>query len=576
MKRKEPIQRFHSNFPRMMSRIVCLLLILVGSMGFTAVKAEYFTIKHFQVNVDVKADGVLEVTETIDVFFHEQRRGIFRNIPYRVKLNDEVYEIKLYDIDVENHKHKVSREGNDVVIRIGDKNIFVNGDQQYVIRYKVKKAFLFQEKHTEFQWNLTGTNWPVIIESAGYGVYFDRELPLTSEDYFINAGADGSSETNATARFMRNKIVGQATKPLNPGEGMTLYIRLPKDYIARPSEWEIWMEKYGWLSIAGLLFTILTGFFYRLWAKYGKEYPIIRAVQYLPPKELTPSEAGVIIDERADNVDILALLPYWAHNGYILIKMIEKKWAKDDHQLIKIKNLPADAPSYEKIVFNGLFSSGNEVLISSLENEFYQTMASAKTSLKQSLNSKDIYYPISTRYQIITGITSFVLIVAGILVTFVFGILSVGIALGLAGAVGFVFTNFMLKKNQNGVRLYQETLGFKMFVKAAEKDKIERFLKEDPMYFEKTLPYAMVFGYAKSWSKKFEGLLLEPPSWYVGPGGMYHGGHFSPAAFGSSFESSMNEIKSVFNSTPSSSGSGGFSGGGSVGGGFGGGGGGSW
>jgi uncharacterized membrane protein YgcG len=125
--------------------------------------------------------------------------------------------------------------------------------------------------------------------------------------------------------------------------------------------------------------------------------------------------------------------------------------------------------------------------------------------------------------------------------------------------------------------LYQETLGFKMFVKAAEKDKIERMLKDDPMYFEKTLPYAMVFGYAKSWSKKFEGLLLEPPGWYVGPGGMYHAGHFSPAAFGSSFDSSMNEIKSVFNSTPSSSGSGGgFSGGGSVGGGFGGGGGGSW
>ena len=535
-----------------------------------------FTIKNFQTDVKITAPGVLEVTETIDVFFHIQRRGIFRNIPYRVRLNDKEYEINIYDIDVENNKSKVDWEGNDVVIRIGDKDIFVEGDQQYVIKYKVKKAFLFMEDHTEFQWNLTGTNWPTTIEKASFAVYFDKNIPLAKEDYFIKAGAAGSSEEKASVHYLRNKLIGEAAQPLFPGEGMTLYIKLPKDYIQRPSEWEIWMEKYGWLSFAGLLFTVLTGFFYRLWYKYGKEYPIIRAVQYIPPKELTPSEAGVIIDERADNVDILALLPYWAHHGFLLIKKIEKSWSKDDHELVKLKDLPADAPPYEKIVFNELFSSGNEIKVSELENEFYQTMSKAKTSLKSALNSKDIYYPISIRYQLITGVVSFLLVVAGFLVTFIFGLVSVGIAFGLSGAIGFVFTNFMVKKNQNGVRLYQETLGFKMFIKAAEKDKIERLLKEDPMYFEKTLPYAMVFGYAKSWSKKFEGLLLEPPRWYVGPGGMYHAGHFSPAEFGSSFDSSMNEIKSVFNSAPSSSGSGGFSGGGSVGGGFGGGGGGSW
>ena len=561
----------------MSTKTILIFLFLIFGSFCIPLSAEDFTIRHFQTNIDVKSSGVMEVTETIDVFFHESRRGIFRNIPYKVKLDGKVYEIKIYDMTVDNYHYDVDRRDNNVVIKIGRKDIFLTGDQKYVIRYKVKKAFLFQENHTEFQWNLTGTDWPSTIESAGFGVFFDKNLNLTKEDYFVNAGAQGSAETFATAQFLQNKIVGESTKTLAPGEGMTLYIKLPKDYIVRPGEWEVWMEKYGWLTIAGILFTGLLGFFYRLWYKYGKEYPIIRAVQYIPPKELTPSEAGVIIDERADNVDVLSLLPYWAHNGYILIKMIEKKWAKDDHQLIKIKNLPDDVPAYEKIMFNGLFSSGNEIMVSELENTFYETMTSAKTSLKQSLNTKDIYYPISIKYQLLTGVFSFVLVGAGILVTFVFGLLSVGIALGLAGGIGFIFTNFMVKKNQNGVRLYQETLGFKMFVKAAEKDKIERMLQDDPMYFEKTLPYAMVFGYAKSWSKKFEGLLLEPPGWYVGPGGMYHAGHFSPAAFGSSFDSSMNEIKSVFNSTPSSSGSGGgFSGGGSVGGGFGGGGGGSW
>ncbi|MBK6564911.1 MAG: DUF2207 domain-containing protein [Saprospiraceae bacterium] len=557
------------------SKIFIVFFSLIFFFVFP-LSASDFNIKHYQTNVEVKASGILEITETIEVFFNEQRRGIFRKIPYRYMMKGEEYALKIYDIEVENYHFQSDKSGNDVVIKIGHKDIFIEGKQTYIIKYKVKGAFLFEDNFTEFQWNVTGTNWPVAIESAGFGVYFDGNLNLTKDDYFVNAGRAGTSDAFATAKFLQNKIIGNAEKVLEPGEGMTLYVKLPKDYIVRPGALEIWMQKYGWLSLASLLFISLTGFFYRLWTKYGKDYPIIRAVQYIPPKDLTPSEAGVIIDERADNVDVLALLPYWAHNGYILIKMMDKSRGKSDHQLIKVKDLPKEAPTYEHIIFDQLFSTGNEVLISSLENEFYETMTSAKTSLKQSLQSKDIYYPISIRYQLMTGVVSAILIAVGILLSFVFGILSVGIALGLAGGVGFIFTNYMVKKNHNGVRLYQETLGFKMFVKAAEKDKIERMLKDDPMYFEKTLPYAMVFGYAKPWSKKFEGLLLEPPSWYVGPGGMYYAGHFSPSEFGSSFDSSMNEIKSVFNSTPSSSGGGGFSGGGSVGGGFGGGGGGSW
>jgi hypothetical protein len=86
----------------------------------------------------------------------------------------------------------------------------------------------------------------------------------------------------------------------------------------------------------------------------------------------------------------------------------------------------------------------------------------------------------------------------------------------------------------------------------------------------------MIFGYAKQWSKKFDGLLLEPPKWYVTPVG-YYGNGFMPSEFGSSFESSIHDMQSVFTSTPSSSGGGSsFGGGGSSGGGFGGGGGGSW
>lgn len=543
------------------------------------VKAEYFVISDY--NIDIKIYGskaMFEVTEIITVDFNQPRRGIFRNIPYKVRVNGEVIELDIYDVEVEGFKFDTYREGSQYVVKIGDKDIYVEGRQTYKITYKVKNAWIFAEEHTEFYWNFVGDQWPVEIQAIKYAVTLDESLPMTEADYSVYTGVSGSQGKDADIRYYINKFEGKSTRSFAPNEGLTFAIKLPKEYIKRPTEWEIFWAKYGLASVGGILFLIITGLFYRTWRRYGKDYHIVKMVQYTIPKDINPAEAGVIIDEKADNVDILALLPYWAHNGLLQIRRIPKSFGKDDHELIKIAELPAESGAYEKIVFEGLFSSTDKVLVSSLENEFYQTLQSAKTSLKTHLNSMGVYYPVSVSMQFYTGVISFGLAIAAVGLGIVFQSIALGAALGLSSIIGFIFSNYMLKKNERGVQLYQQVLGFKMFVKAAEKDKLEWLLKEDPDYFEKTLPYAMIFGYAKQWSKKFDGLTVPAPKWYVGPAGMYyHGSAFSPSEFGASFDDSIHDIQSVFTSVPASSGGGGsFSGGGSSGGGFGGGGGGSW
>lgn len=544
-------------------------------------KAEYFVINDYKVDVKIKGEsGIIEINETITVDFSEPRRGIFRFIPYMYLINDKEVQLKIYDVEVEGHKYSTYNEGSNYVIKIGDKDVYLDGVQTYHISYKVKNGFLLEENHTEFYWNLLGNEWPVEIKNISYSVQLDKAIPMSENDYYIYTGVQGDTSKNATISYYIDKFEGKSTRPYAPNEALTLAINLPIDYVKRPSEMEILWAKYGLAGIGGFLFLLITGFFYRTWTKYGKDYPIVRMVQYAPPKELNPAEAGVLIDEKADNVDILALLPYWAHNGHITIKRIPQNWGKDDHELTMIKPLPENAGPYEIIVFDGLFSDGNKVKISDLENTFYEYLQSAKTSLKTHLNNMGVYYPVSIKMQIYSMIAAVVLAFLAIFLGIAFESIALGAALGLSSLIGFVFANYMLKKNERGVHLYQQVLGFKMFVKAAEKDKIEWLLKEDPDYFEKTLPYAMIFGYAKQWSKKFDGLLLEPPKWYVGPTGMYyHGNSFSPSEFGASFDNSIHEIQNVFTSVPASSGGGGggFSGGGgSSGGGFGGGGGGSW
>lgn len=555
--------------------ILSFLLLLAG----LDLRAEYFEIRDYKVDITVTGHkATFEVREQITVEFSEPRRGIFRNIPVNYIINGEKVTLSVTGVTVQGFNYKAYRENNDFVIRIGDPDVYVSGVQTYDIRYTVKGAFILAPEHTEFYWNIIGDSWKVPIDTVTYSVKLDKPIAMAENDYHIYTGARGQQGSDATVEYYLGSFTGHSTRKLDPGEGMTLAIRLPADYVRRPGKWELLWKKYGSMGIGSLLFLIISGLFYRTWSKYGKDYPIVRMVQYMPPKELTPSEAGVIIDEKADNVDILCLLPYWAHRGHLIIKRLPKTWGKDDHELTKVSNLGPDATPYERIVFDGLFADGEKVLISSLENEFYQHLSSAKTSLKTHLNSMGVYYPVSVKLQIYVAVISGILALAGVFIAVVTGMVAVGIGLGLAAVLGMIFASLMLKKNEKGVHLYQQVLGFKMFVQAAEKDKLERLLKDDPDYFEKTLPYAMVFGYAKQWSKKFDGLLTEPPKWYVAPHGMYyHGNTFSAADFGASFDSGVREIQSVFSSTPSGgSGGGSFSGGGSSGGGFGGGGGGSW
>ncbi len=143
----------------------------------------------------------------------------------------------------------------------------------------------------------------------------------------------------------------------------------------------------------------------------------------------------------------------------------------------------------------------------------------------------------------------------------------------VSGITASVFVSIMVRRTEYGDKMLEKTLGFKEFIKEAEKDKLETLFASNPSYFYSILPYAMVLDLSDIWGKHFEGIAVEPPSWYRG----YGRNHFSTAVFASTLNNSFNTMNTSMTSAPSSSGSsgssssGGFSGGGS-----GGGGGGSW
>ena len=153
---------------------------------------------------------------------------------------------------------------------------------------------------------------------------------------------------------------------------------------------------------------------------------------------------------------------------------------------------------------------------------------------------------------------------------------------GVAGAIMlitsfsiFIMTFLLDSRTEVGNKVYYELQGLKIYIKTAEKHRIE-FHNDPKKYrgvFEKLLPYAILFGLEKKWIKEFKDIYTEQPDWYRGDMSTFNAYLL------------MDSISSVNSgiTTPAfqsgggfSSGGSGFGGGGFSGGGGGGGGGGSW
>lgn len=77
---------------------------------------------------------------------------------------------------------------------------------------------------------------------------------------------------------------------------------------------------------------------------------------------------------------------------------------------------------------------------------------------------------------------------------------------------------FIARLSDYGIHSRGLCLGFKMFLRAAEKQRLEMLLKENPDYYYNILAYAQVLGVSKIWQRKFDRLTINPSSWLYGTG----------------------------------------------------------
>ena len=557
-----------------------MLTLFVICKGYS----QDFTVTNYSVDITINEKGYFDVDENYDLNFETYKHGIYRTILTEYNLTNsngtqEKRKIEIDHIKVPNYKFDapfgfIQKLSKKIDIKIGDKNRTLIGPQHYEIKYRVNNAFLFEQSRIRFYWNIKPDGWTANFHKVSFKIEVPDNVQLSKENCFVYSGdADNTNiSTDFDFHFENNVLIGTSKNDFvsYPGQSVTVLINLPLNSISEIKPlWPFW-DQYGWVFLIGALIAS----FYAVWDKYGKDQRVIATTSYYAPNNIDPAMAGFLINDMEDTSDLISLIPYWGSKGYIRIEEIKKKWlfGAKDTKIIKLKPLPDDSPSYELKIFNGLFANNSsaqneEVLVSSLKDTFYTTMASAAKLLKE--NAQSYYEAKSKKVQTITYV---VLMLLTILLTFVsltfWGLIAAIVS--FVSCVILLFVNFyMIKKNAVGNQLMSELKGFKRFIKVAEENKIKMLLKDDPGYFENTMGYALAFGLFEKWARKFEALNVKPPNWYTSTGNNALTMH----NFSRSFSNTIAGTQSNMVSSPKSSGG---SGGGSSGGGFGGGGGGSW
>lgn len=559
------------------------------SLGFT----QSFTIHRFHSDILIHEDSSVIVNENIEVEFHQSRRGLYREIPFKYRDDfGKVITTPIKILSVTNDlgrswKYRVEKRGSVIYLRIGDPKRYVRGKQTYRITYRVKNVILFFDDHDELYWNVTGNDWKATIQEASAKVYLDTKekskkiMVKGYEGVFGSREECGYESYDNTGKFFTKRS-------LRMGEGLTIVFGWEKGIVLPPSSiekslWALTLEE-NWIFILPILSFIYM--IYR-WIQKGRDPRVRESVMvvYEPPKShhrpLLPAEMGVLIDERVDPRDITSTVVDLAIKGYIRIEEVKREgWLFDsiDYYLRKLKKPDKNLTHFETELMRALFPGDLPgILVSELKNRFYTNLPALKEILIGELVKKGFFpkSPEKVRNSYM-GIGIFVMVlIPFVLVILLSSPMVKGILAGLGAGLPFLlFSRFMPAKTKAGALAYMETLGFQEFLNRAEKERIEKMGEKD--LFSKFLPYAIALDVVENWSKAFEGIYQEPPTWYVPSTG---GRTFTPYGFTQSIHSVTSNLSSAIFSSPRGSGGGGgsgFGGGGFSGGGFGGGGGGSW
>lgn len=476
-----------------------LLLIIVGIFGFFFQIASAddggFTIDSYDVHMDIHSDGSMDVTENIIVIFSEERHGIYREIPIK-DANGDYTHIK--NLNAENDPvADNSIVGNNYTLKIWSASEVVMWLKGYKITYTVLnaiKAYASGSTTTsgawqELYWNLIWNNRNTSINKVTFTVNLPKDHTFNKKDMFAIWWAQGDKNIQniVLEQTDAHTIKGGLNSVLQAHEWVTLGLQFPDDYFFADGNYNDMfakapegvekeksfrdkignlLEDFFWSILNILIFIIIIGgiFSKRRWSPSGSK-PAWRSEKaitpyYLPPRNIDPTEAFWFWFNAQNSQVFIALIYYWATKWWTHISY--KEWKKyflgikwePSYNIIENIEAPTDSTPLDKELLQKFFGKPDNVKDDiQLSQNSYTKIRWVLQDLQDRMDSNTQYYE----------------------------------------KKGNIFTKKYVLTPQ-GEQLFEEMRGFKEYLSKVERPVIDMELKKDPAYFNKILPWAVLFG----------------------------------------------------------------------------------
>lgn len=583
---------------KLLFSLLTLIFFLFPKPAFAQQAIDKVT--HFHSEITINKDTSISIKETINYQTNLQKHGIYRYIPIRYKKGGSSYTTKTRDVKITDYlgqaiPYTSFKQSGNQVFKIGNLDKTFTGKKTYIISYTTEDALKRFENHDELYWDITGEGWKIPIEKSTANI-ISPHAEIIKVDCF--SGPIGNNDGLYQKNFTKNQAQFSYPNTINYGDNFTIAIALSQNsQIIFPTKTELfikWIIDNFFLFLVPLPFLII----FILWYRKGRDFiftspnvfnlderkpkklkPLFYKHRtpfvYEPLKDLTPGEAGAILDERVDNQDVVAEILDLARKKYLKIEATAEKglFKKQDFKFIKLKNPDNKLPKHQKYLLKGIFGRYKEKKLSKLKGKFHTKMEKTKKLITNSITEKKLFIA-NPRTARIKYIAIFALLSVLGFFPMIFAIIYTNSVLpfliyGVGEIAGFILAFNMPQKTAIGTNLMLQARGLKRTINLG---KWREEIKEKHLFIEEIFPFAVSLGVVKKLARDMEKLNIQPPSYFPGYAA-YH------ASFGSFVNSFSSQVSSGLSYNPSSgkwsSGSG-FSGGGSSGGGGGGGGGGSW
>lgn len=581
------------------------------------------SIQNFSSTITINTDSTLHVQEDIRVQAEGRaiRRGIFRDFPTQYRdhcgYNHVVsFKVEKVLLDGKPVDYTVSSYQNGMRVRIGSSNKYLTpGTHTYTVSYTTDHQMGFFDTHDELYWNVTGNGWQFPINRVFAKIIFPKTLRKDSIRYAAYTGYNLSRDNDYQLVSCDGKSIAfSTTKPLNAYQGLTIVIGIPKGVVEQPSFWAYWW----WFAKHNIeiVLIVLLVFLFLLWTalilirRYKQENDLIIIPRYHAPSGMSPGLMRYVINRGSfDEKAFCAEVVQSAVEGLLTIKhevpaglrSYLPSWMPVDgiYTLINIRPKGLEQKGFTDKLHKNLFAHNKNSV--KLTKDAQSTLESAGKNLEK-LYQKSALDFFEKPGQIYEKMLNFFLTnhLAKIVFAF-YSVCCLAFIIYFRSPVLNVVPQFIMlimlpffvllvlaipmvafrRYSSKGLDILAEIKGFKMFLEATEKERMELVgtpPTQTPQLYEKYLPYAIALGVEEQWNEQFASqfVLWEKqgivyiPSWYRGKGIGYR-------SFGSMSSSLSQGMSSAISSSGYAPGSrSGFGGGGRSGGGGGGGGGGGW